>query len=610
MCKKTGLFFFFAMLLSQLILAQKNLPIHKVDSASFYRGIEKYAKKRKATKYVYELIFNPIDVPKSKKHKDKLKVRKQKTYSRYQGRIISRIRIQTLDPFGYNAADSTITPQGKLNNAGNSLHKKTLNITIRNLLLVKRNQPFDSLLVKESERLIRAQKYVREVAVFVEPIGKDSVEILYRVLDAWSIIPEGSLSGSSLSIGGVDNNLSGFGHELHVNYDYYFSQGKSAIQTNYIIPNIRNSYISSDIKYAINGDNSFIKSVDTERPFYSPFAKWAGGALVSQQLIKDSIRLSQDSKRILQDFKFNSQDFWLAKAWRIFKSQSEDDRTTNLILSGRYYNIKYLTAPSLSYDSLRIYSNSNLYIMGLGVSTRKYVQDKYVFKYGFVEDVPIGKSYGIVAGIQHKLVSRAYIGAKASFGNYYEWGYLSTDIEYGTFIHSSSFQEGVFTTSFNYFTPLYEFGKWKLRQFIKPLIVIGINRLATDKVTINNEFGIRGFSSDALIGMHKIVLTFQTQTYSPWRLMGFSFGPYFSASFGILGNELSGFRRSKVYSQLGVGVLLKNDFLIFNAFQLSFAYYPTIPNQGSNIFKLNPYSTTDFGFRDFQLAKPDLVKYQ
>ena len=78
----------------------------------------------------------------------------------------------------------------------------------------------------------------------------------------------------------------------------------------------------------------------------------------------------------------------------------------------------------------------------------------------------------------------------------------------------------------------------------------------------------------------------------------------------ILGDEGTRFKNSKVYSQVGVGVLIKNANLVFNTFQLSISFYPLIPGLGQNIFKTNSFKTTDFGFRDFEFGKPSMVVYQ
>ena len=83
-------------------------------------------------------------------------------------------------------------------------------------MLIHKNDPFNSLLVKESERLIRSQKYVHDVSFYVASAGKgnDSVDIFIRELDNWSIIPEGAYSHAGYHFGLTDKNFLGTGHEF------------------------------------------------------------------------------------------------------------------------------------------------------------------------------------------------------------------------------------------------------------------------------------------------------------------------------------------------------------------------------------------------------------
>jgi hypothetical protein len=65
-----------------------------------------------------------------------------------------------------------------------------------------------------------------------------------------------------------------------------------------------------------------------------------------------------------------------------------------------------------------------------------------------------------------------------------------------------------------------------------------------------------------------------------------------------------------MYSLLGLGVLIKNENLVFSTFQFSISFYPLIPGVGKDVFKVNSFKTTDFGFRDFEIGKPASVIYQ
>jgi hypothetical protein len=579
--------------------------------SGIYKRIEAYSNKRKFSKFVYGLFFKPViavlPVPAKKKIKQ---IQVQKPYSTFEGKIIRSIQISTLDPFGYSVKDTASIKQNIFYRAGNSMHVKSQRITIRNLLLFRRNEPFDSLLVRESERLIRTQKYVHEVSFYVVSAGADSVDIAIRELDIWSIIPSGAVSTSVFKINLTDGNFLGFGHEVQSSDAWYQADGNNAFNAAYFIPNVRNTYINTSLKYSIDEYDNFSRSFDVERPFFSPFAKWAAGVFVSQQFKKDSIRY-HEAGYVPFDLKFNSYDYWAGSATQAFRGNTENARTTNLIAAVRFIQTNYIQKPDALYDSLQFFSNENFYIGAIGISARQYVQDKFVFNYGITEDVPAGKVYALTGGYQEKNgTGRVYLGGRFSIGNYYKLGYVSTSFEYGTFFRSADPEQGVFSAAINYFTGLFEFGKWKVRQFMKPIITYGIKRLPVEHLTINNENGIKGFSPDALYGTNKFILTLQTQSYCPWNVLGFRFGPYLIYSMGMLANAESGFKKSRVYSQFGIGLLIKNEYLVFNYFQVSVAFYPYIPEEGENIFKINPNSTADFGFRDFEIEKPGPALYQ
>ncbi len=605
------IFLLFFVGISQLLFAQKPDKPAPDDSAKVYKALQKIAQKKKISKWLFSTIFTIPEKPK-KPSARRVKRIAPKSYNYYEGKIIRNIDILTLDPFGYDIRDTSIRPTGFLRETGNKLHIKTLPIAIRNLLLFRQNQEFDSLLVKESERLIRKQKYVHQVTIRPQNVenSKDSVDIFIRVLDIWSLIPRGSLSSSSFSLGFTDQNFIGTGQQFDNILAVNTNNKHVAYKTNYYIPNIKNSYVGAKLQYQIYENRSFIKAIDIERPLFSSFAKWGGGIFIGQKLNKDTI-VFPDSSKFFQNFKFNTQDVWLAKSWRIFGGKSELQRTTNFIFSTRFQHIHYIENPVELYDSLHIYSDERFVFVGIGVTSRQYVQDKFIFNYGLVEDVPRGKLYSITGGYQVKNnKGRWYLGLKASWGEFYKWGYLSTNFEYGRFIQHGNFGEGAFNIGLNYFSELIDIGNWKIRQFIKPQFIFGIKRLPTDKVTINEEYGITGFSSRDVYGAHKILLTLQTQSYAPWNLIGFRFGPYLVYSMGLLGSYNNSFTNAKLYSLFGLGVLIKNDFLVFKTFQLSLAYYPIIPGKGKNISKFNTYRTSDFGFRDFETTKPTTVTYE
>src|SRR5690606_26997359 len=113
------------------------------------------------------------------------------------------------------------------------------------------------------------------------------------------------------------------------------------------------------------------------------------------------------------------------------------------------------------------YSNEEFYLVGIGVSRRGFVQDRFIRNYDIVEDIPVGMSYGVTSGFQRKnYQNRFYLSGGLKFGNYYDIGYIGFEAEYGGFIKDKKGQQTVFALSGNYFTRLMNWGNWKFRNFL------------------------------------------------------------------------------------------------------------------------------------------------
>ena len=577
------------------------------DSIKLYTVIKKLSSKRKFTSFVYKLIFRQEDT--SKANKDTSQSVLSATYKQAEGLPINNIVITTCDPLGYNIVTGA-TYQNFLEKAVNKVHIQTLPVTIQNLLLFKPHQPFDSSRVKESERLIRLQIYTHDAVILpVITHGGDSVDIIIKELDNWTLIPSGSISPSDFKIGLNENDFIGLGHRFYNSYSNRFSGGLGNFDSRYLIPNFRNTYVSALLEYGINERNKFIKRLDIERPFYSLYAKWTGGISLSYQNQRDSILTSDTGST--GEYRHFIQDYWVGKTWQLFGDSLENTRDTNFTLATRVYKENYYERPLGSTDSLNKFVNEFYYLISAGISSRKYKKERYVFRFGITEFVPVGRIFELTGGYDNRnSLPRWYAGARISWGNFYKFGYMSPDLEYGTFFYNQGLSGQTISLGLNYFTGLLNLGKWKFRQFIKTHGVFGIDHFAYETVSINQGLGIAGFNSPTLFGNNKIVLSLQTQAYVPWGFLGFRFGPYLLLSFAMVGQNKHGLSDPELFSQLGFGILINNDFLVLNTFQVSIAFYPYIPGIGNNILKFDPYKTTDFGFNDFQEGKPHIISYK
>lgn len=577
----------------------------KKDTTEIYNRIRNYSKKNKFTQTMHKIFFRS----KKSKKKEELLVPIDSTL--YDGKIIRNINIITLDPFGYSVADTAQMPKNWGERTGNRLHLKTKKIAIYNLLLFKRNSTYDTYKILETERLIRAQRYVTAVRISNQTVGvaSDSVDVTIRVLDSWSTIPRFSISSNQVSVGFKEKDFFGSGQQLEYRFINRFDDGRNANEATYTIPNIKNTYISTVLHYKMDLDNNYIKSIDVERDFYSPLTKWAGGVYVDEFYRRDTLQ-APDQTFAFQSVKYKSQDVWAGRAFKMFEDPHE--AITNLVITGRFLNKNFTENPTEVYDPDHFYSDEKFILSGVGLNTRKFIQDRYIFRNGQTEDVPIGRVYGLTFGYQYKNTFwRPYVGAQFSFGNYYRLGFLSMNFEAGTFFHQSKTYQTAFLFESNYFTKLYSIGNWKLRQFVNPKFVVGINRddIIGDQLNINEQNGIAGFNT-ALYGTSKAMLSLQTQTYSPHSVLGFRLNPFFNYSIAVLGSPEVAMTKSKPYSKITLGLLVSNDYLVFSSFQLSISYYPSIPIQGDNVFKTNTFETTDYRMQSFELNKPRVVDYR
>ena len=598
-----------------------------------YKALENYSKKSKITSFLYKLIFRPVSRPVLQLPEQNIKP--VLAYPDIEGMAIRNIRIDVLDPFGYSIHDTSRRPVSLFQRTGNNLHMKTKTLIIRNLLLFQQNDRYDSLLVNESERLIRSQKFVHDVRIYALPVSRksDSVDVYIRVRDIWSIVAAVEFTGSKFEIDITEHNFAGVGHMLHGNFMKYRRLDENITRLSYSIPNIRNSFITANVQYLFSSkmslldslknatsfyspvsanphytfeDNeNLLRSIELTRSFYSPGVKWAGGIFIGQMVTSLSYFINDTLKYI--PVRTNIQDIWGARSWQIF-GRSADGRITNLILSLRILRANYPRIETII-NPADYFNKEKIYFAGIGITSRKYIRDRYIFNYGKIEDVPAGKSIGITIGLDeaHK-ENKWYFGIQAAWGDYHPSGYLSTHLEFGTLKGAAGFQQGVISGRINYFTPLFNAGKWKLRQFVRPSFVFGLKRLPTDNLTLGPH--INGFERLRDPANHLLVLSLQTQSYAPWNIIGFRIGPYFFSSMGLLGNTDTGFRKSKIYSLLGLGILVKNDYLMFRTFQFSITFYPFLPERGYNVIRSNIYQTTDYGFQNFEISKPQVVEYR
>ncbi|GAB2666686.1 BamA/TamA family outer membrane protein [Arenimonas aestuarii] len=145
------------------------------------------------------------------------------------GAVIGDIRIVRHDIFDTSLAEE----DAPLYRAANALHRRTREPVVRRLLLVEPGMAYSRRLLDETERLLRAQNYLREAKVTPVHFADGRVDLLVETWDAWTLNPgiSGSRSGGASSFGFEleDSNLLGTGAELTLSHDSDSERNENAL---------------------------------------------------------------------------------------------------------------------------------------------------------------------------------------------------------------------------------------------------------------------------------------------------------------------------------------------------------------------------------------------
>lgn len=586
------------------------------DSTNFYFRLKQKADKHKVTQWIYEVL---IEIPNEDSIKGPTIMLSKKTvnpFLKYKGKIVRNVSIVVLDPFGYSVNNLYAKYPGYVERVGNNYHIETKERIIRNLLLFKPDKELDPLELSESERILRLTPYIYDARVYVQRYSikaKDSVDIMVVVQDRWTSTAVSKFDLIAPDIILSEKNILGFGHQYVQGFAWNPTDQYLTTAGRYSIFNIKKSFISTEVFYSTAKENNRF-GVSIDRPFYSPLAKWAGGMSLVKNNTVFKQTISETGLINTYPLKYNAFDLWGAKSFPLTQNKSAalDKRSSNFILGVRYYRKDYTDRPSFAIDTNQVNRDETLYLANYGFTRRKYYSDRYLFRYGANEDIPEGISAELVLGVMKKEITSLlyYSGIKFGAGEHFDnFGYFSAGVAYGTFFNQNFVSSGVIVFDAFYFSDLIKSNRWYFRQFSRFKLVEGISREFHENLNINGT-QMYGFSSSELYAKSKVILNFEFVMYAPYKLLGFQFAPVILCGVAGLGTNIVNMFKNTFYQAYAIGVLIRNEYLISNTFQLSIGLYPYMPGSPDFTLKANPITGYNVKARDYFISKPDLVLYE
>jgi hypothetical protein len=583
----------------------------------FYYRLENKAEKYKVTKWMYDALFTDLD--NVSQEDTAIFVKKNKTqnqFLKYKGKIVRNITIVSLDPFGYSVNDTTRKGTSKMEQLGNKYHTNTRTRVIRNILLFKQNEELDPLELSESERLLRLTPYVNDARIYIKTLDRknrrnDSVDVTVIVHDKWTTLAGSKFNLARPDIQLIEQNIFGIGHQFEEDIEWDSRNSHIGTAGKYSVFNIKNTFISTSVYYSDLYDLSQV-GFTVDRPFYSSLTKWAGGIAVSHNqgtYIQHDYETLTDKR---YDLDYDIQDIWGGKNFPLHgKKASIGNRTKSFTTGARFFNRDIVKRPSFDIDSTRSNRDQHMYLVNAGWTQRKFYRDRYLYRFGANEDIPEGFMVEYTQGIMQREFSSLwyYSGLRCAAGRQYDFGYLSGGLAYGTFYNRTFIGSGVLSADAFHFTNLIKGGRWFFREFSRVQFVNGIDRPSYENTNLNG-LQMYGFSSDQLMNKSKLVLNLEFVMYAPYEVIGFKFAPVVLVGLGKIGGNVNDmFMGSRLYQSYALGVLIRNEHLVTNTFEISIGLYPFMTGHANNTIELNPIGSYALRARDYVIGKPDLIPF-
>ncbi len=609
MSKAIAIKYYRRLLLCLILFSFAGLHAQERDTLNIYKKIKRSASKHKVSKLLYEAIFvEPIRQQYEKKPLSN-EQKKRDPNAKYVGKIIRTITIIVYNPFGYSVNDTFTRNTNKLQRTGNKLHIRTRHRIIRNILLFGPDDTVQLIRITESERLLRQAGYINDARITIVGDRKaDSVDVVVKVLDKWSldVTVSGGTTGGWIRF--RDRNLSGLGHTYEQRIGYYTTTGYD-YRGNYNISNIKNTFITSNLYYATTKAETKI-GISFNRPFYSPLTRWAGGVegnrIWGRYLYTDTV----EPKERYVPLDYYNYDFWLARSYALGK-RKRTEKNSNIITGLRYSELRYLQRPSFAIDTNMLNVHTDIYLANIGYSLRKYYKDQFIYRFGANEDVPEGLLIQAIYGVIQKELKgvRYYSGFEVSHGSHYKkFGYFSGSFIYGTYYKTGVKNNSTINASVFYFSDLKQKGKWYFRNFVNYKFVHGLNKEPYERITLKPG-EMYGFDPGDLLGTGKMILNLEAVAYAPYNIIGFKFAPIAFIGFGMLESDTKKYLSSKIYQAYSIGALLRNENLLNSSFEFTVGFYPELPGGGRDVFKFNPIGSFTLKVRSFDVGKPSTVGY-
>lgn len=225
------------------------------------------------------------------------------------GAIVGEVVVVNGDVF-----DTNLPEENKaLFRAANKLHIVTQPSVIRSQLLFKEGTPYSAALVRESERILRANEYLFDASIVPVAYHQGVVDLEVRTRDVWTLKPgisfgrKGGKNESGFEF--EESNLLGLGKEFELSYSKDVDRDSTLVR--YSDPHLFGGWNRLKVAYSSNSDGK-LRQFSLDRPFFSLQTPWsAGGGIIDW----DRVDSRYDLGEVVDKFRHQEQEVEAFGGW-------------------------------------------------------------------------------------------------------------------------------------------------------------------------------------------------------------------------------------------------------------------------------------------------------
>jgi hypothetical protein len=541
-------------------------------------------------------------------------VKSEASFLPYQGKIIRHIVINRVG-FDRSITDTTRHIKNTVTRISNKLHSDSKESVIRDNLFIRENREVNPFRMADNERYLRDLDFILDAKIYVIPLDHtdDSVDVIVRTRDVFSIAGSFNPRGpTKTSFSLYDINLFGMGQRVQLNglvehgrspaFGYEFLYRKNSIGGSFVTATGGYTQLNTGSSYGNEQEKAYYIKLD--RPLVSPYTRMAGGLEISKDW---SANFYQRPDSIFRNYRYTVHDVWAG--YNISARTNVKERSRQFV-SARVFDQHFNKFPSQNTEVQNpVYSDRTYVLGGVTFFKQNFYTARYIYGFGRTEDVPYGHSMSVYFGWARQLgLQRPYMGL--DFGQSFasrKGQFYNFMLRAGAF-KNNGLEDATILLSGALTSRLISYNKLLMRQMINADITQVYNQRINVPLDINNEFGLRGFVSDSLMGTKRFHINSETIMFTPIQVLGFRLAPFTFGEMAWLTKGHENLFKRDPYFGLGGGIRTRNENLVFGTIELRVIYFPrTVP--GTNGFVIKVSSNLRVKYSASFVKPPSFVQY-